>query len=220
MFAKHLGDPIKKDSLRSAKALCWEGKRPYELQRLHFQDNGSRNSISGVRATVFGGTSVVGLGIGQMLTDMGSINIYPHRYLGQMWDNRFRELKVTADLGNKTAIKLGDFTDEREINHSFKDSNVVISCIGSKKFYMKDSEFEEANIIVPRTIAKAAAANPNIKRFIYISAAGADPNSASRMLRTKWLGEQEVKEHFPEVTILRPTQIIDLLHITQTMPGK
>lgn len=42
-------------------------------------------------------------------------------------------------------------------------------------------------------------------RFIYISAAGADPNSPSVTLRTKWYGEQEVKDIYPDVTILRPT---------------
>ena len=52
-----------------------------------------------------------------------------------------------------------------------------------------EKEFEDANINVPRAIAKAAAANPNVKRLIHISAAGADPNSQSMRLRTKWIGE-------------------------------
>lgn len=38
-------------------------------------------------------------------------------------------------------------------------------------------------------IAKAAAANPNVKKLIHVSAAGADPNSQSMRLRTKWIGE-------------------------------
>jgi len=74
---------------------------------------------------------------------------------------------------------------------------------------MTEAEFEEANIHVPMAIAKAAKENPNVKRFIHISAAGADPNSQSMRLRTKWIGEQEVREIYPDATILRPTYMFD-----------
>lgn len=116
-----------------------------------------------------------------------------------------RELKVTADLGYKSFMRLADFTSHNELAYSMKDSNVVISCIGSQTYTKREKDFEEANIRIPIAIAKAAKANPNIKRLIMVSSAGADPNSASRRLRTKWVGEQEVREIFPEVTIIRPT---------------
>jgi uncharacterized protein YbjT (DUF2867 family) len=86
-------------------------------------------------------------------------------------------------------MKLTDFTSQKEIEYSLKDSNVIISCIGSKVYTKRDKDFEDANIRIPMAIAKAAKNNPKIKRFIYISAAGIDPNSHSRRLRTKWLGE-------------------------------
>lgn len=38
-------------------------------------------------------------------------------------------------------------------------------------------------------IARAVKNSDKVKRFIYVSAAGADPNSHSRRLRTKWIGE-------------------------------
>lgn len=85
-----------------------------------------------------------------------------------------------------------------------KDSNVVVCTIGAQAFLDKESDFEEANILVPRNIAKCVAKTPGIKRFIYVSHAGADPNSPSQNLRTKWVGEQEVKKAFPDVTIIRP----------------
>jgi uncharacterized protein YbjT (DUF2867 family) len=53
----------------------------------------------------------------------------------------------------------------------------VINCIGSKIYYQKESEFEEANIKIPKAIALASKNNPKVKRLIHISAAGADPNS-------------------------------------------
>ncbi len=147
-----------------------------------------------------------------MLTRMGSQCIYPYRQTSSIWDIRLRELKPTADLGYKAFMRVQDFTKEKEVAYSLKSSNVVINTIGSKVYYKKDSEFEDANIRVPMTIAKAVKNNPNVKRFIHISAAGADPNSHSKRLRTKWIGEQEVKAIYPDVTILRPTYMFNLHH--------
>jgi len=199
-------------------------KRYYQLQRLHVQDQIARNSYSGIQMTLFGGSSPLGSVLGGMLTRMGTQAIYPYRNNATIWDNRFKELKVTADLGYKTYMRLTDFTSERECGYTLKNSNVVISCIGSKVYTKKDKDFEDSNIRVPMAIAKAVKANRdnkgNVKRFIYVSAAGADPNSHSRRLRTKWLGEQEVKDIYPEVTILRPTYMFNLLHSNTTIAGK
>lgn len=69
---------------------------------------------------------------------------------------------------------------------------------------------------MPRNIAKQVANTPGVKRFLYVSAAGADPNSPSQFLRTKWIGEQEVKKAFPDVTIFRPCMMYnDLVHMAQ-----
>lgn len=106
-----------------------------------------------------------------------------------IWDDRLKELKTTADLGYKAFMRLTDFTSEAEIQYAIRDSNVVICCIGSKYHDKKDKDFEESNITIPMTIAKVVKKNPQVKRFIYMSAAAADPNSHSKRLRTKWLGE-------------------------------
>lgn len=47
-------------------------KRYYDLQRIHLYENGARNSLSGVQATLFGPTSPLGSTLGGMLTRMGS----------------------------------------------------------------------------------------------------------------------------------------------------
>lgn len=191
------------------------------MQRLHVQEQSARNSYSGIQMTMFGGTSPLGSTLGGMLTRMGTQAIYPYRHNATLWDTRFKELKTTADLGYKTYMRLTDFTNEKEIGYTLKDSNTVISCIGSKVYTKKDKDFEDSNIRVPMAIAKAVKANKGkVKRFIYISAAGADPNSHSRRLRTKWLGEQEVKDIYPEVTILRPTYMFNLLNSNVTIAGK
>jgi len=155
-----------------------------------------------------------------MLTSMGSQVVYPHRQHGSIWNINMRELKVTADLGYKSFVRLADFTSHNELSYTMKDSNVVVSCIGSKMYYKTEADFEESNIRIPVAIAKAAKANPRIKRLIMIGQAGADPNSASRKLRTKWVGEQAVKEIYPEVTFLRPTVMFNTIQQNPTLSGK
>jgi len=39
-------------------------------------------------------------------------------------------------------------------------------------------------------------------------------------LRTKWIGEQEVKEIFPDVTIMRPTYIFNTIEPNYTIAAK
>jgi len=97
--------------------------------------------------------------------------------MASVYDTRMRELKTTADLGYKHFLRLNDMTSEKECNFAMQSSNVVISAVGSRIWRKKESDFEEANIRVPMAIAKACKNNHNVKRFIYISAAGADPNS-------------------------------------------
>lgn len=43
-----------------------------------------------------------------------------------------------------------------------------------------------------------------VSRFIHVSHLNADPNSKSAYYRTKFEGEQAVREAFPEATIVRP----------------
>lgn len=211
---------LAKTTISKTRELLKKPKRFYDVQRLHISDTGRKNALSGIRATVFGGSSPLGAAIGMKLTHFGSICVYPHRSLGDFSNPIFRELRVNADLGYKAAIRLMDFTDQNEIDFTLKHSNVAICAIGSRRYYKNQEDFDDANIHVPVTIAKAVRDNPDIKRFIYISAAGADPNSPSRMLRTKWLGEQRVREIYPDVTVLRPTTIFNTLDPNNSPQGK
>ena len=195
-------------------------QRNYELQRVHVYDKGGRNSVSGVNATVFGASGALGMTIGQSLTRVGSTCVYPYRGQASIWGTIFKEVKPTADLGYKAYVKLNDMTNPDELAHVIRKQNVVVNCIGSRIHCQREEEFEQSNIFVPKAIAKAAAANPNVKRLIHVSAAGADPNSQSMRLRTKWIGEQEVKEAFPDVTIIRPTYMISTMDPNPTIAAK
>lgn len=52
-----------------------------------------------------------------------------------------------------------------------------------------------------------AAKKVGVKRLIHVSALGAKEDSPSEFARTKWRGEQAVREAFPEATILRPSTL-------------
>lgn len=158
--------------------------------------------------------------IGSSLSRVGSQIVYPYRGMASIWGDVFKEVKPTADLGYKAYVKLNDFTNQDELAHVIRKQNVVVNCIGSRIHCQRESEFEESNIRVPMAIAKACAANPNVKRLIHVSAAGADPNSQSMRLRTKWIGEQEVKEAFPDVTIVRPTYMMSTVDPNPTIAAK
>jgi len=100
-----------------------------------------------------------------------------------------------------------NFHDDRMIDRVCSHSNVVVNLTGPRKRYKTQKQFEEVNIDLPKRLAKAAARNPDIIRFIHFSAVGASPDSPSMDLRTKYYGEQEVLEHFPNATIIRPTTV-------------
>ena len=82
------------------------------------------------------------MAIGSKLTAIGSTAIYPYRGQATLWDDKFKEIKPTADLGYKAYVKLEDFTSQKDLAHVIRDQNVVVNCIGSKVFSDKLSDFE------------------------------------------------------------------------------
>jgi len=53
--------------------------RAYTPQRLHVYDAGEINSVSGIRATIFGGTSFMGSIVGSKLGLISSDLVFPLR---------------------------------------------------------------------------------------------------------------------------------------------
>ena len=77
--------------------------------------------MSGVNATIFGATSQLGAAVGSTLTAIGSTCIYPYRGTSSIWDDHMKEVKPTADLGNKAYVNLKDFTNPNELRHVIRD---------------------------------------------------------------------------------------------------
>lgn len=162
---------------------------------------GGRQSVSGVTATVFGCNGFIGRYVVNRLGRIGSQVVLPYRGDGM----NTRHLKPMGDLGQMVFLPI-DMTDEDSIRNAVKNSNVVINLIGSQH-ETNNYSYHDVNVKVIHRIAKIAKEAGGVKRFIHVSACGADINATSKFLATKAEGEQVVKDYFPEATIIRPTQI-------------
>jgi len=80
----------------------------------------------------------LGSAIGSTLTGIGSTCVYPYRGASSLWDDHFKEVKPTADLGNKAYVNLKDFTNLDELRHVVRDQNVVVNTIGSRIHFTKE----------------------------------------------------------------------------------
>jgi NADH dehydrogenase (ubiquinone) 1 alpha subcomplex subunit 9 len=88
-----------------------------------------------------------------------------------------------------------------------KNSNVVINLVGPRLKVKDRDEFEYINIKIAKRIAEACKRNDKIVRLIHFSSAGAKADAESQDFATKYIGEQEVLDIFPNATIFRPTVI-------------
>lgn len=120
-------------------------------------------------------------------------------------DDKVKELKLCANLGQSFIVREMNFKNPKMIERVMSTSNVAINLVGPKRRYTRMEDYEWVNIEIPKRIARASRENPNILRMIHFSAAGAAEDSPSYDLRTKWRGEQEVLNEFPDATIIRPT---------------
>jgi len=161
---------------------------------------GGRSSVGGSVATVFGSTGYLGRYLVQRLGREGSQVICPYRGC----ELKTRELRVMGDLGQIHFSEFG-ILDEPSIAQCLPFSNVAINLAGEQTA-SRHFTLEDVNVDGARNIARAAR-EAGIERFVHVSALGADVDSPSAFLRSKALGEEAVKEEFPEATIIRPSNI-------------
>jgi uncharacterized protein YbjT (DUF2867 family) len=89
------------------------------------------------------------------------------------------------------------------VARAVEGSDAVVNAVGVLAPSGKQS-FEALHVDGPRAIAKAAR-EAGVRRFVHVSAIGADAKSSANYARTKAKGEQAVLEEFPDAIILRPS---------------
>lgn len=130
-----------------------------------------------------------------------------------------RHIKPMFELG-RTRFVFFSARDIDSMKDVIADADVVINMMG--KYYetwqpvqidkfpyigsQQNYSFRDTNVNIPRTLAEICK-EMQVDNFIHVSSAAASPNSASEWARTKYEGEQAVKEVYPWVTIVRPTQL-------------
>ena len=113
-------------------------------------------------------------------------------------------LKTQATPG---AIELLDWNPNNfsELKESIKNSDVVVNLIGIL-FETRKQKFYNIHSKIPEAIAKICNES-DVKKFIHVSAIGANENSKSLYQKSKHSGEINALKNFSKTVIIRPSVV-------------
>ncbi len=150
-------------------------------------------------ATILGGGGFIGRYLVRKMTEKNYQCIIPTR-------NAYLKgyLKTQAPPG---AIEFIDFNlkDFSKIEEAIKNSDIVINLIGIL-FENSKQIFSDLHADLPGLIAKYCSQS-EVKKFIHVSAIGANANSKSLYQRSKFEGEQKALNNFKNTIIIRPSVV-------------
>jgi NADH dehydrogenase len=92
-----------------------------------------------------------------------------------------------------------------ELKESIKNSDIVINLIGIL-YETRKQKFMNIHAGIPEAISKICAQS-NVKKFIHVSAIGANENSKSLYQRSKFQGEVKALTNFKNTVIIRPSVV-------------
>uniref|UniRef100_A0A8C3X3W1 NADH dehydrogenase [ubiquinone] 1 alpha subcomplex subunit 9, mitochondrial n=1 Tax=Catagonus wagneri TaxID=51154 RepID=A0A8C3X3W1_9CETA len=193
--------PMSRSSLIAIATSVFYGPPQRQLHHaLIPHGKGGRSSVSGIVATVFGATGFLGRYVVNHLGRMGSQVIVPYRC--EPYDTM--HLRPMGDLGQIIFLEWNG-RDKDSIRKAVEHSNVVINLVG-REWETRNFDFEDVFVKIPHTIAQVSK-EAGVEKFIHVSHLNADIKSSSKYLRSKAVGEKEVREAFPEATIIKPSDI-------------
>jgi len=113
-------------------------------------------------------------------------------------------LKTQATPG---AIELINWNPNNfsEMKEAIKNSDVVINLIGIL-YETRRQKFYNIHTSIPEAIAKICSES-DVKKFIHVSAIGANENSKSLYQKSKYQGEVKALNNFKNTVILRPSVV-------------
>ena len=113
-------------------------------------------------------------------------------------------LKTQATPG---AIELIDWNPNNfsELKESIKNSDIVINLIGIL-YETRKQKFYNIHANIPEAVAKICSES-DVKKFIHVSAIGANENSKSLYQKSKFQGEVKAFNNFKNTVILRPSVV-------------
>ena len=150
-------------------------------------------------ATILGGGGFIGRYLVRKMTERNYQCIIPTR-------NAYLKgyLKTQAPPG---AIEFIDFNlkDFSKIEEAIKNSDIVINLIGIL-YENRRQKFTNIHSDLPGLIAKLCSES-EVKKFIHVSAIGANEDSKSLYQQSKFAGEQKALNNFKNTIIIRPSVV-------------
>ena len=92
-----------------------------------------------------------------------------------------------------------------ELKEAIKNSDIVINLIGIL-YETRKQKFYNIHAGIPEAVAKICS-ETDVKKFIHISAIGANENSKSLYQKSKYLGEIKALKNFKNTVIIRPSVV-------------
>jgi len=184
-------------------------------KRLNEAGPGGRSSNAGIKVAIFGATGFVGKHLCHNLGHNGA-----YAYIGNRGDEvDHRDIKPMFDLGHTRFVYYSP-RDVDSMRDVIGDADIVINLISktyntgqpiqTKDFpyigWQTNYSIEDVNVGIAKQIAELCV-EMQVDNLIHVSAAGVSEDHPSEWARTKFLGEQAVKEIYPWATIVRPTQL-------------
>lgn len=149
--------------------------------------------------TIFGGSGFVGRYIVKRFAEAGyRVRIAVRR------PERADFLKPAGRVGQIITVQ-ANIRDPHSVARAVEGATIVINAVGVL-FESGKQNFDLLHHQGAETVAKAAKA-AGAKRFLHLSAIGADENSASQYAASKGLGEKAVTAAFSEASIIRPSVV-------------
>ncbi len=113
-------------------------------------------------------------------------------------------LKTQATPGS---IELLDWNPNNfsDLKEAIKNSDVVVNLIGIL-FENRKQKFYNIHSKIPEAVAKICS-DSDVKKFIHVSAIGANDKSKSLYQKSKFLGEQNALDNFKKTVIIRPSVV-------------
>jgi NADH dehydrogenase len=149
--------------------------------------------------TVFGGTGFVGTYVVRALARKGwRIRVAARRpKLGY-------RLPSFGDVG-QIQLAAADIGSREQVDAALAGASACVNLVGILAPSAGQS-FQKVHAEGSRTVAEAAAAQ-GVRRFVQMSALGADPRSPSLYARTKAEAEAAVRKVVPSAVVLRPSVV-------------
>jgi uncharacterized protein YbjT (DUF2867 family) len=147
--------------------------------------------------TVFGGSGFVGAQVVRALAKRGFRVRVAVRNPGRGY-----RLQMLGDVG-QIQVTQANVRVRSSIDRALDGAEACVNLVGVL-YETGRQKFQSLHAMGAQTIAEAAAAK-GVRRFVQVSALGADPDSPSKYARTKAMGEAVVRSVVPHATILRPS---------------